>query len=265
MIYDLIFFYRKIKEDDIWGSSASLSFYLLLAFFPFVIALVAMLSLVPLDAEQVMTVMEHILPGNVFTLLRQNAYLLEQGRTGVVSAGFISAVWISSKAIKALMKAFNKSYSTFDKRPFWQKYVVSIIITLVLAAGIIVSVFLYFFGNNILSVIKPPEQITVALTYARSIFLYVAMTAVMAIIFKVLPDKKLKIRSVIPGALATGIIWVVATIGFGIFMDINGSFDNFYGTMGSVIALMVWLYLISFSMLFGNAINSYRLESDNYE
>ena len=265
MLLDIIFLFRKISDEDIWGGSASLAFYLLLSFFPFLIALVSMLALVPVEASQLFDIMEHFLPENVMWIMRQNADVFKGGGKGIMSIGFISAVWISSKGVKALMRSLNKSYHTFDKRPLWKRYAVSVGITLALAVGIIISVFLYVFSNRLIAMIKLPMAAELVLDHMRSVFLYIAMVAVMAVIFKIVPDKKIKFRKVIPGALTTGIIWVIATIGFGIYIGFKGTFNNFYGTLGGVIALMVWLYLISFSVLFGNAINSYRLESYNYD
>ena len=265
MFFHIIFLYRKICDEDIWGSSASLAFYLLLSFFPFLIALVSMLSLVPVEPSQLFDIMDNFLPENVMWIMRQNSDIIESGGKGIISIGFLSAVCIASKGIKALMRSLNKSYHTFDRRPLWKRYAVSISITLALAVGIIISVFLYVFSNRLIAMVKLPVAAELVLDHLRSLFLYIAMVAVMAVIFKVVPDKKIKFRKVIFGALTTGIIWVVATIGFGIYMNARGAFDNFYGTLGSVIALMVWLYLISFSVLFGNAINSYRLESCNYD
>ena len=265
-MFDIIFLIRKISDEDIWGSSAALAFYLLLSFFPFLIALVALMAFVPVDFNSVLLLMKHFLPENVYAILSQNIYLLEQGRTSVVSIGFISAVWIASKGVKALMRALNKSYRTFDKRPWWKRYIISVVMTVCLALGMIVSVFLYvLFSHSVMDIINFSEGVQTTFGYLRTFFMYSCMTAVVAFLFKVIPDKKLRFKDVIPGALATGIIWVLATVAFGKYIGGGVVFDNLYGTLGSVIALMVWLYLISFSVLFGNAVNSYRLESVKYE
>ena len=130
----------------------------------------------------------------------------------------------------------------------------------------ILSVFLYVvFSRSVMDIINISDKYQNIFGYLRTFFMYSCMTAVVALIFKLIPDKKLKFKDVIPGALATGIIWVIATVAFGKYMASGGMFVNLYGTLGSVIALLVWLYLISFSVLFGNAVNSYRLESIKYE
>lgn len=259
-MYNVISLFRKISDEDIWGSSAALSFYLLLSVFPFLIALVAMMAFVPVETEQLISVLNIILPKNVADVLNENSALLESGRMSVMSIGFISAIWVSSKGVKALMRSLNKSYQIFDKRSWIKQYAISIIVTIGLAAGIIISVFFWVLGFNLLEKLNLPDVLNTVVGYMRTVLLYVGMVVVMAFLFKFVPDKKLKFSRVIPGALTTGVIWVIATVAFGLYMDINGAFSNFYGTLGSVIALMIWLYLISFSILFGNAVNSFRLE-----
>ncbi len=260
MVSKTVSLYKKLKEDDIWGASASLAYYLLLSFFPFVIALVSLLSFVPVGTNELLALLEDFLPQNVFELIRENTWFLVNGKTSVLSIGFITALWIASKSTKALVRSLNVSYDTRDSRPWWLRYIIALLMTLFLAAVIIVSAVLFLFGIQLLTAFDAPANIIEMAENLRSVVLYAILVLVMAFIFKFAPNRKLKLKWVIPGALCTGVIWVVATVAFGIYLGSSDIFADFYGTLGGVIAMLLWLYLISFSILFGNALNAFRLD-----
>lgn len=254
------FLYRKLSADDIWNSSAALSYYLMLSFFPFVILIVSLSAFLPFDIKEILNTVSLYVPKNLFEIIKQNIEVLSDKRISVLSVGFISMIWASNKGSKALIRAINKSYSDRFARAAYKRIIVAPLLTLSLIALLIVSAALFIFSDQIIAIIDLSKTQIYIAERLRSVVLYVALVALMAVFFKVVPDKKLSYRSVIPGALATGIIWVLATIAFSIYLDNSYRFSFLYGTLGNFIALMLWFYLLSFSILFGNALNSFRME-----
>lgn len=260
MISKAYFLYRKLSEDDIWSSSAALAYYLMLSFFPFVIVLVSLVAFLPFDMEEILNIIRTYVPENIFALIRENSQILANGRVSILSVGFVSMIWASSKGSKALIRAINKSYRSENRRAPYKRIIIAPVLTLSIIALVVVSAALFIFSNQIISLIGLSD---IQIYYAeklRSVTLYAALVALMAVFFKIVPDRKLTYKSVIPGALLTGIIWIFATVAFSIYLDKSSRFSFLYGTLGSFIALMLWLYLLSFSMLFGNALNAFWLD-----
>lgn len=252
--------YKKLSEDDIWGSSAALAYYLMLSFFPFVIALVSLVAFLPFDMEEILAIIETYVPKNIFALIRENSQILANGRVSILSVGFVSMIWASSKGSKALIRAINKSYRSATPRASYKRIIIAPALTLSLIALVVVSAVLFVFSNQLISLIGLSDTQIYYAEKLRSVTLYAALVALMAVFFKVVPDRKLTYRSVIPGALSTGIIWIFATVAFSIYLEKSSRFSFLYGTLGSFIALMLWLYLLGFSILFGNALNAFRID-----
>lgn len=260
MLKNIYFLYRKLSEDDIWGSSAALAYYLMLSFFPFVIILVSLIAFLPFDLYEILNIIKMYVPKNIFEVIRENSAFLADGRVSVLSVGFVSMIWVSNKGSKALIRSVNKSYRFQNRRSRYKRFIIAPALTFSLIALVVLSAALFIFSNQIIDLLELPAAAVFYIEKLRSVVLYAALVAMMAMFFKFIPDKKLSYKSVIPGALATGIIWIPSTVVFGIYLDKSARFSFIYGALGSFIALMLWFYLLSFSILFGNALNSFRLE-----
>lgn len=94
MVQEVIRFYKKILNDDIGGVAAQLGYYLLLSFFPFLIALVSLLSFLPIGPEQLLAELSKIFPDSAYELIAQNMGLFSSRSGGLLSISFISALWV---------------------------------------------------------------------------------------------------------------------------------------------------------------------------
>ncbi len=265
MVQEVIHFYKKLLDDDIGGVAAQLAYYLLLSFFPFLIALVSLLSFLPIGPEQLLAELSKVFPDSAYELIAQNMGLFSSRSGGLLSISFISALWVASKGANATARSLNKAYHTNGTRPFWKNYIVSFIITLSLVVFIILSLAFFLFSDYFLSAYSLSKQVVYLLSQLRMLVMFVALVSGMALLYRLVPNRALSLRQVISGALVSAVLWVVSTVGFEIYVDNFRNFSNIYGTLGGVIVLLLWLYLISFAMLLGNEINSYLVQNNKIE
>lgn len=255
--------YRKLVRDDIAGVAAQLAYYLLLSFFPFLIALLSLFSIWPVGKEIFLHALNSILPQTAYDLILQNLDLFSSANGGLLSIGFLGSLWIASKGSKAIMRCLNTAYRTENARPFWKNYLISVVLTLALALFIVLSVGFFLLSDTILSHFALSQTVLFLFSQLRTLLLFVILVVLMVLLYWLVPAKPLRFRQVVGGALLAAVLWVVCNVGFEIYVSRFRDFANIYGTLGGFIILLLWLYLISFSLLLGNEMNSFFILDTN--
>ena len=263
----------KIGENDTSERAASVSYSLILAVFPtliFLFTLIPYITFIPDLQGQIMNFFKRILPGDTFssvdTTIRD---IISRPRGGVLSLGFLLALYSATSGLVALMNAFNSSHKTEDQRGFFKIRGVAIGLTFTLAialflavigliVGGIVSDYLLKFGilNNVI--------IANLLAIVRYLVVFAVFVTAVSVIYRFGPDVNMKWGFVTPGAVIASVLIVLTTLGFSYYVSNFGSYNKVYGSIGTLIALMIWINLIALLLILGFEMNVslYNLEGD---
>ena len=262
----------KITENDTSERAASVSYSLILAVFPTVIFLFTLIPYIPVENldDRIMGFFGRALPGDTFrsvdTTIRD---IISQPRGGVLSFGFLLALFSATSGLVALMNAFNSSHESEDRRGFFKIRGVAIALTFTLAialvlaiigliVGGVVSDYLLKFGilNNVIFVYL--------LAIARYLVVFGVFVAAVSIIYRYGPDINMKWTFVTPGSVAASVLIVLTTLAFSYYVSNFGSYNKVYGSIGTLIALMIWINLIALLLILGFEMNValYNLEGD---
>lgn len=262
-----IYFIVKVKNDDIFAQGAQLAYYLVLAFFPFLIFLITLIGFSNLNAREVLIGLEAILPESVFVL---TASIVEEvitnQNTGLLGVSILLMTWTASSGFRAVIKGVNKAYEIKENRSFIKRILIAIISTFALAIMIILSLALLVFGNVIGRLIESNinyEIIIYLWNLSRYIFIVIIMVLIFMMIYRYAPAKRVKWRSVVPGAVFTTIGWIIVSLGFSYYIDNFGNYSRLYGSLGAVFALMTWIYITSIIFTLGVEINSVIVQQNN--
>jgi membrane protein len=264
--------FAEFREDNLSDWAAALTYYGLLSLFPGLIALVSIFGLLGDPETTTRTVTETIdelgpqspaseLIGPVRSIASHRA----TAGFGFV-LGLALALWSASGYLGAFGRASDVVYGARGKEPAWKlrSRQLAIALVLVLLAGLLVlglvlsgpivealadSVGIGSSGVRLWDVLKWPVMAA-------------AFVAMVSIVYSTAHAQSIgDVRWFTPGSLVAIVAWVVASAAFGLYVANFGSYDETYGTLGGLVALLVWLWITNLAILFGHALNA-QLERD---
>jgi membrane protein len=255
--------WREAWEDDILGRAAQLAFYLLLALFPALLFLTALLGLFPLNPviPQLMDQMGQVLPEDALSLVEKYLQQIMQGSGGgILSLGLLGALWASSSGLTAIMETLNIAYDAAESRSFWKVRLIAIALTVGLAGFIILATVLVLSGEQlgawVANLVGLGHAFTVAWVVLKWPLVMALMLFAVAVIYYVAPNVKQDWRWVTPGSLFAVVMWLLVSLGFKLYVASFGDYNAAYGSIAGVIVLLLWFYLSGVVLLVGGEINS---------
>ncbi|MBT2684028.1 YihY/virulence factor BrkB family protein [Bacillus sp. ISL-37] len=251
----------ELKKDRATGLAAQQAYYYMLALFPLLILLIAIVPYLNIDPQQAIIVVNKLLPSQSAELLRDNVVKLVSERNGgLLTFGIIGTIWSASSGMNAFIKAMNIAFDVEETRSFIKARLVSIMLTLGLILAFVVALLLPVFGRVIMdtiqSFIQIPEPFEIVFTIVRWVVALVVMAAVLAGLYRVAPNKHYPFKHVIPGAIFATVVWQLISLGFSFYVSNFGNYSATYGSIGGVIVLMLWLFLTGLALVLGGEINA---------
>jgi membrane protein len=259
---------QEFIRDDALGLAAQLAYYLILAIFPFILFLVAVLdafsSSSPQFATELFDYLRRLLPPQVFDLIEtytRNTLRNPDTAPGLLSVGILGTIWAASGAFSALINALNRAYDVQETRPFWKVKGIAILMTLGLSALILIGVLLLIagpsIGETVAEIFTLGDEFMAVWNIARWPAALLFMIATVALLFYFAPDADQPFRWITPGGFVGILLWVLASVSFNLYLssDFN-SYDKTYGSIGTVIILLLYLYISSLTILFGATLNA---------
>ena len=257
----ILYFFVKIKNDDIFALGAQLAYYLILSFFPFLIFLMTLIGFSNLDSMEVIGGLRASLPSSVFQLVSSTIVeIIETQSSGLLGASILMVIWSASSAFRAVIKGINKAYNVQEERAFIKRIFISIIFTLALAFLILLTLIMLVFGRLIGDILMYYLPFVRILDEVWDVLRYGVVVAMMIIIFAIMyrytPCKKIAWRAAFPGAIVCTIGWIIVSLGFSFYVNNFSNYSKLYGGLGAVIVLMTWLYITSIIFIVGGEVNS---------
>jgi membrane protein len=257
----------EFVEDNMTDWAAALTYYSLLSLFPALIAMVSLIGLFgdPQSTTQSLTdVIASIGPESAAETFSGpiESIASDRGTAGLAFVlGLAAALWSASGYVGAFMRASNVIYETREGRPFWKLRPLQIGVTLVLIVAMtLLAVALVLTGPIVDAVAEPIGIGDTAVTIwnvAKWPVMAAVFIAMLALLYYASPNARLRgFKWVTPGSLVAIVVWALASAAFALYVANFGSYDKTYGTLGGLIALLVWLWLSNLAILFGHQLNS---------
>ncbi|HEX7059683.1 MAG TPA: YihY/virulence factor BrkB family protein [Solirubrobacterales bacterium] len=259
----------EFKEDNLADWAAALTYYGLLSLFP---ALIAMVSLIGLfgdpksTTESLTDIISSIGPASASETFSGpiESITENRGTAGFAFAlGLAVALWSASGYVGAFIRASNVIYETSEGRPFWKLRPLQIAVTLAMVVGLaLIALSLVLTGPIVEAVAEPLGIGSTAVdvwNFAKWPLLLCAFLLMLAVLYYASPNVKLRgFRWITPGSLVAVVAWAIASALFGFFVANFGSYDKTYGTLGGLVALLVWFWITNLAILFGHQLNAER-------
>jgi membrane protein len=253
--------FASFRKDDCPGLAQQVAYSSLLAFFPATAFLVGALGLFNLF-DDLKSLLDPIAPSGVIDFIGG----LQRDSGGGTSAaafliGLFGAIWAASGAMTSVIKAMNRSYELQETRPFWKVRVIAVI--LVVLSGITTAgIFLLIvvggaLGNAIATKAGLHGAFEWAWGIARWPIAFCAILLFFGLVYDLAPSKKQRSwKWVTPGALVGGLLWLLLSGLFALYVNFAGNYTRTYGALASGVILLLWLNYSAFALLFGAELNA---------
>lgn len=256
--------YAEFWEDELLTRASSLSFWFIAALVPMLFFVVTMLGFFAQSQNLQSSFFAYagrFLPPDAFTLLQKSLKGIANNASGLKMAiGLALALWSGSGGISSIMDALNRCYHVTEARPYWKQKVISILLTIAIAALTIVALVIVLYGGSIAQFAGAHtglSDITVLVwkivQWPLAIFFVVWSFALM---YYWGPDADQDWTWITPGSLFGVLLWIGVSFGFRVYLHYFNSFNKTYGSLGAVIILLYWLFITGLAILIGGEINS---------
>ena len=263
-LYDVaIFFWKGLMEGAITTRASSLAFNFFLAFFPSIIVFFTLIPYIPIEGlqETLMELLAVVLPPSTneitFTTLDD---IINNPRGGLLSLGFILALYFSTNGINSLIEAFNSSYHIREIRPLIQQRILSLGLTLLLSVMLIIAIGLIIFGTVVVNYLVENSIITSSaadlIIYGKWMVMLAMLFFGISILFHLGPALKSKWKLFTPGSIFTTIFIIITSIGFNYYINNFSQYNKIYGSIGTLMIILLWMYFNSIILLTGFELNA---------
>ncbi len=256
-------------EDNCFGIAKGAAYSSLLSFFPVLASLAAILESVNANAvaRVFSKLLFQVIPPGTEELVRSHFTARNQSAWLILSATLLST-FAASGTMMTLMEGFQAAYRLPSGRQFLKQRAVAILLVFIVALPAVGSSVLIVFGARIeqwmLATLglAPEEDLRTSVILAFGLLRYVvALTAIVLVtglMYHTGPNRPMKFRSVLPGAILATVLWLLATSVFGLYVRHIANYNVLYGSIGAVIALLVWMYVLAVISLLGCEYNAVR-------
>lgn len=248
---------EEVVRDNVTDLAATVTYYGVLALFPFLLFLVALASVIitPAQAQSMVAELSQVAPGEVTKIVGDRIRQLgEQQNVTLLGFGALGAIWAASGATLALMRALNTAYDVEESRPFWKVRGLAVLMTIVAGVLALAGALAAVATEPIANAIGGP--VGTAIVWLRLPLAGLVMMFLWALLYYVLPDVEQKFKFITPGSVVGVLLWVLASWAFGKYVANFGSYDKTYGSIAGVIVLLFWMWLSSLVLLVGAEMNA---------
>ena len=263
--YDVfLFFIKGIQKGSITQRASSLSFNFFLALFPAIIFFFTLIPYLPINDFQttLFGILQSVLPENAFETVKSTiSDILTNKRSGLLSVGFLMTLYFATNGVNAVIDAFNKSYHTSENRPWIKQRLISVFLVIILAVLLITAIALITVGSFLLNYLVEygilKGEITIYLLFAsRWIILLAMLFFGISFLYYFAPAKKKRFRFISAGSSLATFLILITTFGFNFYVTNFSKYNALYGSIGTLIIILMWIYFNAIILLIGFELNA---------
>lgn len=254
-------FLGAMRDDHVGAYAAQTAYFIMLSFFPFIILLVTLIRYTSITPADVYEAARAIFPASMDSFILSLINEVYSKTAVTVSVSAIVAAWSAGKGFLALMRGMNTIYNVEERRNYIILRLRSALYTVVFVIAIILSLVVLVFGNSIheAAVEHMPflAVVTGMIVRLKGIVGVCFLTVVFMLLYRFVPNRRARLLSQAPGALFSSVCWYLFSIGFSIYVEYSPGISNMYGSLTTIVLVMLWLYFCLYIILLGAEINSY--------
>ena len=255
--------FENMREDHVSELSAQCSYYTILSFIPFIILLITLIQYTNIDQQTLFDVISKIVPSSMNEFVLGIIREVYSKSIGTISISIIFTLWSAGKGLFVLMKGLHSVYNIDREKEKSLIYLrlMSIIETVIFIVLIMLGLILLVFGNSLKSIIQEHFGIlanfNIFLQILTELGFIFATFIVFLLLYKFMPKHKVTFKSQIPGAIFGAIALNVISFVFSKYLYIFKGFSITYGSLTTLMLIMMWTYSCFYILFFGAELNKF--------
>ena len=254
------FFIKGIKQGLLDTKASSMAFRFLMELFPTLIFLLTLLPYIPIPDFKVelLKLLEDLLPESGYAFVEETVVdLVTDADGGLLSFGFLFAIFLATNGIDSMLLAFEDSINVSHNRNFFHKKLLSIQLLFILTLLIIIAIGAILFSVYLVNfVLEKGSTASILLLAGKWIIMAAICFFAISFIYYIGGNRKLKWRFFSAGSTLATLLVLLVSFGFGYYVDNFANYDKIYGSIGTIIVIMLWIYFNSFVLLVGFELNA---------
>jgi membrane protein len=253
----------EIGDDHCLGLAAQLAFYFLLALFPALLFVVALIGYLPVEnaLAELLQTLGTVAPQELVQLLQQQLQQIAHGsEASLLTLGIVGAIWSSSAAMVAIIDALNHAYDVVEWRSWWKRRLLAIGLTVALAVFTLIALGLILVGPDVASVavgwLGLSPVVTTLWALLRWPAMIVAVIFAMDLVYYFAPNRPTRWAWITPGSLVATAAWLISSFGFKLYVSNFSDYTATYGAIATAIITMLWFYVSGVTILIGAELNA---------
>ena len=249
-------------EDDVFGRAAQLGFYFLLAVFPALLGVTALIGMLPSQVvlPTVMPYAQQVLPAESLILVDRYVEQVIQGSGGgVFSLSLLGSLWAASWGMMAIINALNVVYGVKETRPFWKAGSTTVLLTMGAAIFVITSLILILAGEQVsqwaADMIGWDWWVAFGWPLLQWPIIVLLLLGAINLIYYWAPNVHHEWQWVKPGSVLAVFLLIILSLGLKWYVENFINYNAVYGSITGVIILMMWLYVGGLTLLIGGELN----------
>lgn len=258
-IKKIISIFDKMKKDHVSAYAAQSAYFLMLSLIPIILLMLTLVQYTPVTKADVMTAAYEVFPTSIRSTIISIINEVYNQTTAMIPLTAFVAIWSAGRGTCAITNGLNCVYGQEETRNMIYLRIRSALYTVLLVLLVILTLVVLGFGNSISILVN--EYIPV-LEYAMDFIIEIRAIASICLIvvfsmmvYKFLPNNKRRWRNQLPGAIFTAFGWIMASFIFSVYIDVFKGFSNMYGSLTTIVIIMLWLYFCMYILLLGGEIN----------
>jgi len=258
------FFIKGIQKGSLTSRASSLSFTFFLAIFPAIIFFFTIIPYIPITHFQdtLLALLKDIFPDKAFDAAQTTLEdIVKRQRAGLLSVGFILALYFSTNGVDTIIREFNNTYHTIETRPWLRRRLISLFLVILISFIVIIAITLITAGTVVLHFLVKHGILQNSFT----IFLletgrWLVITALIffsvSFLYYYAPAKKTKFRLFSPGSMLATFLSLTTSIGFNFYVSNFSKYNTLYGSIGTLLIVLLWIYFNAIILLIGFELNA---------
>lgn len=251
--------FSRFNEHKIAQIGGQLAYFFLLSIYPFLIFLNVLIGSFDITNTAVIDFLKPIFPVQIVELISSYVEHITQNQSaGLLSFGIVVVIFSASRAVRTLDSIINNAYGIKEKRGFFYGVTLSMLFILLMGFLLLIAILFVAFSRNLFlkffSVI--PIELVSLISTLRWLVLVFTLVFVLAMLYYIIPNKKIRFRNIIPGTLFSSAGFIALTLGFSTYVSHFMRESALYGTIGAVLLLTLWLYIAGIILTIGAELNS---------
>ena len=258
------FFYKGISQGYLTTRAAAIAFSFFLAIFPMILVFFTLIPFIPIDnfQETLMTFITNIIPNSAEAIIKTTLVdIIERPRGGLLSITFFLAMVFATNGFSSIVDAFNTTYHTIETRTWLKQRMIALVMFLINTIIVIIAIALLTSGTSFFEFLLEEHVLNnwtnfYLLEGVKWIVLIAMFFFSISFIYYLAPAKKNKFRFISAGSSLATLLSIIASVGFNYYVQNFSSYNALYGSIGTLLIILMWIYFNAIILLIGFELNA---------